>query len=355
MSRIDKVRTQLKERGIDAFLVTDLLNLRYLANFTGTTGIAIITQEEAVFVTDFRYVQQATKQAVGFTLLQNKREIFTDINDYLIAHNIKTVGIEADEMSVSTYLRLQKLFEAEIVTTQGLVEKIREIKDEDELARIKQACAITDEAFEHILTFIKPGITEIQVANEMERFLKEKGAEAMSFDTIVASGYRSAMPHGVASDKVIEYGDVVTLDFGCYYNGYSSDMTRTIAVGKIDPKLEEIYHIVLEAHEAVNRAAKAGMTGKQLDSIARDYITEKGYGDYFGHGLGHAVGLNVHELPGLNQRSETPLEVNMVVTNEPGIYIDGLGGVRIEDDLIIQADGVEIINRSPKHLIILEA
>ena len=355
MSRIDKVRTQLKERGIDAFLVTDLLNLRYLANFTGTTGIAIITQEEAVFVTDFRYVQQATKQAVGFTLLQNKREIFTEINDYLIAHNIKTVGIEADEMSVSTYLRLQKLFEAEIITTQGLVEKIREIKDEEELARIKQACAITDEAFTHILTFIKPGVTEIQVANEMERFLKEKGAEAMSFDTIVASGYRSAMPHGVASDKVIEYGDVVTLDFGCYYNGYSSDMTRTIAVGKIDPKLEEIYHIVLEAHEAVNKAAKAGMTGKQLDSIARDYITEKGYGDYFGHGLGHAVGLNVHELPGLNQRSEVPLEVNMVVTNEPGIYIDGLGGVRIEDDLIIQEDGVEIINRSPKHLIILEA
>lgn len=353
MMRIDKVRAALKDLGAEALLVTDSYNLRYLANFTGTTGIAIITQDEAVFVTDFRYVEQATKQAVGFTLLQNKREIFTEINDYLNDKGITKVAIEADQMNVSTYLRIGTLFAAEILPTSGLVEKIRELKDPEELEKIRYACKITDEAYSHILAYIKPGMTEIQVANEVERFLKEKGATSMSFDTIVASGYRSAMPHGVASDKVIEVGDIVTLDFGCYYQGYSSDMTRTFAVGKIDPKLEEIYNIVREAQELVNNTVKVGMTGKEVDAIARDYIAEKGYGEYFGHGLGHGVGLNVHENPGVNFRNDQPLVAGMVITNEPGIYIEGVGGVRIEDDLILFDDHVEVINQSPKHLITL--
>ena len=248
MSRIEKVRVQLAAQGLDALVVTNLKNIRYLANFTGTTAALIITSDQAIFVTDFRYVQQASKQAPDFTLLQNKKEIFAEINDFLVANQIQKVGIEADEMNVSTYLRIKDFFGPEVVPTQGLIEKIREIKDADELATMKKACEITDQAFSHILTFIKPGVTEIEVANELERYLKTLGASAMSFDTIIASGLRSAMPHGVASDKVIEEGDVVTLDFGCYYQGYSSDMTRTIAVGSIDPKLEEIYHVVLDAH-----------------------------------------------------------------------------------------------------------
>ena len=353
MTRIEQLRARMRDLAVEAFLVTDLLNLRYLANFTGTTGVVVVTETEQIFVTDFRYVQQVRNQAPDFTLLQNKKEIFSEINDYLTAKGIQRVAIEADQMNVATYLRLQELFSATIVPTNGVIEKIREIKDETEMAKMRYACEITDQAFEHILTFIKPGVTEIQVANELERFLKVKGAEAMSFDTIIASGYRSAMPHGVASDKVIEEGDMVTLDFGCYYQGYSSDMTRTIAVGSVDPKLEEIYHIVLEAHELVNQQAKAGMTGAQLDAIARQHIASKGYGDNFGHGLGHGVGLNVHELPGVNARSEQPLEVGMVITNEPGIYVEGLGGVRIEDDLYVHEDHVENLNRSPKHLIII--
>ena len=320
MSRIEKVRAQLAAQGLDALVVTNLKNIRYLANFTGTTAALIITSDQAIFVTDFRYVQQASKQAPDFTLLQNKKEIFAEINDFLVAHKIQKVGIEADEMNVSTYLRIKDFFGPEVVPTQGLIEKIREIKDADELATMKKACEITDQAFSHILTFIKPGVTEIEVANELERYLKTLGASAMSFDTIIASGLRSAMPHGVASDKVIEEGDVVTLDFGCYYQGYSSDMTRTIAVGSIDPKLEEIYHVVLEAHNLVNQKAKAGMTGAELDAIARDYISEKGYGQYFGHSLGHGVGLDIHEAPGVNAKNDQPVEVGMVITNEPGIY-----------------------------------
>lgn len=353
MSRIQRVREKLKKEQLDAIVVTDSYNLRYLANFTGTTGIAVISQDDAVFITDFRYTQQAAKQAVGYTIRQNVQEIFAEVNDYLNELNLKRVGIEANQMNVATYLHIKSLFSAEIVETRNFIEQLREVKEEEELDIIRQACDITDQAFEHILTFIRPGVREIEVANELERFLKSKGATAMSFDTIVASGVRSAMPHGVASEKIIEEGDMVTLDFGCYYKGYSSDMTRTIAVGQVNPKLKEIYEIVLEAHELVNQQAKAGMTGKEIDAIARDYIKARGYGEYFGHGLGHGLGLNVHELPGVNARSEQIVEENMVITNEPGIYIDGLGGVRIENDLIVKSNGVEIINRSPKHLIIL--
>lgn len=266
---------------------------------------------------------------------------------------MKKVAIEADEMTVATYLHIKQFFTAEIVETRGFVEEIRQIKTPEEIAIIQESCDLADDAFAYILTYIKAGMTEIQVANELERYLKSKGASAMSFDTIVASGVRSAMPHGVATDKVIEDGDLITLDFGCYYKGYSSDMTRTFAIGSVDPKLEEIYHIVLEAHEFVNQQAKPGMTGKEVDAIARDYIKQKGYGDYFGHGLGHGLGLNVHELPGVNGRNEQPLQENMVITNEPGIYIEGLGGVRIEDDLLVTATGVKSFNRSPKNLIIL--
>lgn len=354
MSRLVKLRAQLASEQLEALIVTDLHNLRYLTNFTGSTAVAIVTADEAVFMTDFRYTQQATEQVTDFTVHQVSRTLFDEVNTYLKEKNIQKVGIEANEMTVATYLHLQTLFDAEIVPTYNMVETLRQYKTEEEIAIIKEACVITDEAFDHILTFVKPGVTEIQVANELERFLKAKGASAMSFDTIVASGVRSAMPHGVASDKVIEDGDIVTIDFGCYYKGYSSDMTRTFAVGSIDPKLEEIYNIVWQAHELVNQQAKAGMTGAQIDAIARDYIRSKGYGDYFGHSLGHGLGLNVHEMPGVSSRNEMPIEENMVITNEPGIYIDGLGGVRIENDLVVRKDGVESLNTSPKHLIILK-
>ena len=353
MSRIDKVRNKLTELNVDALLVTESKNLRYLANFTGSAGVAIITATESYFVTDFRYTEQATEQAVGFNIRIHKQPIMAEVNEILNENNVTKIAIEANQMNVATYLQIKELFTAEIVETQGLVEKIREIKEPDELASIKAACEITDQSFDHILKFIKPGVTELEVANELEAFLKSKGASAMSFDTIVASGVRSSMPHGVASNKVIEDGDMITLDWGCYYNGYSSDMTRTIAVGKVDPELEKIYHIVLEAHERVNSSAKAGMTGKEIDALARDYITEQGYGEYFGHSTGHGLGLDVHELPAISVKNDEPVKAGMVITNEPGIYIPGLGGVRIENDLIVTEDGVESTNNSPKHLIIL--
>lgn len=353
MHRVDKVRQVMKEQNLEGLLICNPKNIRYLANFTGSAGNVFITANEAYFITDFRYTEQARKQAQGFQVIIHKLGIAHEVNEIIKAQSLEMVGIEADHMNVSTYSRLSDEFDCVLVQTSGLVEKIREVKDPEEIEIIKQACQITDDAFDHILTFIKPGVTEIQVANELDRFLKDKGSTGMSFDTIVASGVRSSMPHGVASDKIIEDGDIVTLDFGCYYKGYSSDMTRTIAVGSINPKLEEIYYIVLEAHELVNKYAKAGMTGKEVDALARNYITEKGYGENFGHTTGHGLGLDVHEGPAIAARNTEPLVVNNVVTNEPGIYIEGLGGVRIEDDLVITEDGVISLNRSPKNLIIL--
>ncbi|WP_273478120.1 M24 family metallopeptidase [Ignavigranum ruoffiae] len=353
MKRIEKVREYLAKEQLDGIWVSNSKNLRYLANFTGSAGEVIITADKAYFITDFRYTEQAGQQAKGFEIVIHKGDLYQSLADIMTKDGIKKLAIEADELSLSLYRKVADIFPAELIETQNVIENIRLIKDEAELEILKEACKITDEAFDHILTFIKPGVSEIAVANELEHFLKGKGAEGMSFDTIVASGVRSAMPHGVASEKLIEQGDIVTLDFGCYYKGYSSDITRTIAVGEVDPKLKEIYQIVLDAHLKVIAEAKAGMTGKEIDAIARDYITEKGYGEYFGHSTGHGLGLDVHEQPAVSVRGENVILENMVITDEPGIYIAGLGGVRIEDDLIIHKDGVESINRSAKELIIL--
>lgn len=353
MNRLDNIREALDRQNVDGIWVTNDKNLRYLANFTGSAGEVIITRDKAFFITDFRYKEQAKEQAQGFEVIIHPGDLYGEINKVLVENNVERLGVEADSLILATYLQVKETFEAEIVPTNGVVEKIREVKEESEVQIIKEACEITDQAFDHILTFIKPGVTEIEVANELEHFLKGKGATAMSFDTIVASGVRSSMPHGVASEKAIEQGDMITLDFGCYFKGYSSDMTRTIALGEPDPKLVEIYNIVLEAHNRVIEGTKAGMTGKEIDAIARDYITEKGYGDCFGHSTGHGLGLDVHEMPAISKRYDQPVTEGMVITDEPGIYVEGLGGVRIEDDLLIQKDGVLSLNKSPKELIIL--
>lgn len=353
MSRVSNVRKALEKLDVPAMFVSNLVNVRYLSNFTGSAGAVLVTPEKQYFITDFRYTTQAAQQAAGFDIQIHSKGIFQEVANILKNEGIKQLAVEGDDLSANSFDDLDAKFEGDLVKTSQVIEQIRAVKTEDEIALIKEACEITDQAFDHILGFIKPGITERQVALELEAFLKARGASEMSFDTIVASGYRSAMPHGVASDKVIEIGDLITLDFGCYYKGYSSDMTRTIALGSVDPKLEEIYHIVLEAHNRVSQAAKAGMTGAELDAIAREYITEKGYGDNFGHGTGHGLGMDVHEQPYVSRINDKPLVVNNVVTNEPGIYIEGLGGVRIEDDLVIQSDGAYSLNESPKHLIIL--
>ena len=353
MNRLSRVREYLLNNDLDAIWVSNDKNMRYLANFTGSAGEIIVTKDVAYFITDFRYKEQARQQAKGFEVVIHSGDLYGEMKNILEECQTESLAIEAHELSLALYRQVDKLFSCRLVETTGVVEKIREIKDSGEIELIKKACQLTDQAFEHILTFIKPGISELAVANELERFLKDLGAESMSFETIVASGVRSSMPHGVASSKIIEEGDLITLDFGCYYQGYSSDITRTVALGSIDPKLQEIYEIVLAAHLKVIEEAKAGMTGKEIDAIARDYISAKGYGPDFGHSTGHGLGLDVHENPSISVKNDQPILENMVITDEPGIYIEGLGGVRIEDDLLILPNGVESLNTAPKELIIL--
>ncbi|REK55574.1 M24 family metallopeptidase [Parageobacillus thermoglucosidasius] len=353
MGKLEKLRALFAEYDIDGMLVTNPYNRRYITGFTGTAGVAVISQDKAVFITDFRYIEQASKQVQGFEIVKHTGPIVEEVAKQVARLHIQKLGFEQEDVSYATFKAYEQAVNAELVPTSLVVEKLRLIKSESEIKILKEAAAIADAAFEHILSFIRPGVKEIEVANELEFFMRKQGATSSSFDTIVASGYRSALPHGVATDKVIEKGELVTLDFGAYYNGYCSDITRTVAVGEISDELKTIYNIVLEAQLRGMKGIKPGMTGKEADALTRDYITEKGYGDYFGHSTGHGIGLEIHEGPTLSARSDIVLAPGMVVTVEPGIYIPGLGGVRIEDDTVVTENGNEALTHSPKELIIL--
>ncbi|MGY3771332.1 M24 family metallopeptidase [Tetragenococcus solitarius] len=354
MSRIERLREKMHQEEIDGFLITSAYNLRYFTNFTGTTGLALITGEQAFFVTDFRYTQQAAKQAKGFEIVKNSGNIFETVAQLVQSKGVNALAFEEDYISFSEYSLLEELItESALIPISGLLESLREVKDEQEIEKIKQACHIADQGFEHVLKMVQPGMTEIEVANQLDFFMRSLGANGVSFDTIVASGTRSAMPHGVASNKTIEQGDIITLDFGCYYEGYVSDMTRTFAIGDPGEKIKEIYQIVLDAQLKVIEAAKPGISGIELDAVAREHIASFGYGEDFGHSTGHGIGLDIHEGPNVSSRAENVFVPGNVITDEPGIYLPEIGGVRIEDDLLITSTGNEILTHSPKELIIL--
>jgi Xaa-Pro aminopeptidase len=353
MEKLTKLRSMLRQEGIDGLLLTNSYNRTYMTGFTGTAGVVLLSAERALFITDFRYVEQAQKQAVGYEIVQHTGPITEEVAKRAKELGITKLGFEQDTLTYSEYRMYGDKTEAELVPVSGLVEKLRLIKTDAEIKILKEAAQIADAAFTHILSFIRPGVSELAVSNELEFFMRKQGAASSSFDIIVASGHRSALPHGVASEKLIETGEFVTLDFGAYYKGYCSDITRTIAVGEPSQDLKDIYNVVLEAQLRGLDGIRAGVTGKEADALTRDYITEKGYGQYFGHSTGHGIGLEIHEGPGLSIRSDTVLEPGMAVTVEPGIYIAGLGGVRIEDDVIVTKEGNEILTHSPKELIIL--
>ncbi|KAF1292287.1 peptidase M24 [Enterococcus sp. CU9D] len=354
MLRVENLRKAMKKEQVDGFLVTSPYNLRYLTNFTGTTGLAVITLDKAFFVTDFRYTEQAAAQAQGFEIIKNVGPIFDEVAKLCAQEELNGLAFEENHVSFAEYSVLEEIIEeTPLIPISGMIENLREVKDEEEIAITQKACAIADQGFDYVLKTIKPGMTEIEVANQLDFYMRSLGASGVSFDTIVASGLRSAMPHGVASEKVIEQGDLITLDFGCYYQGYVSDMTRTFAIGDPGEKLREIYQVVLEAQLKVLEAAKPGLTGIQLDAVARDHITAAGYGEAFGHSTGHGIGLEIHEGPNVSFRADKQFVPGNIITDEPGIYLPGIGGVRIEDDLLITPDGNQVLTHAPKELIIL--
>ncbi|MHC8516947.1 M24 family metallopeptidase [Sporosarcina sp. ITBMC105] len=347
------LREALKENALDAILVTNSYNRRYITGFTGSSGVAVISANDAVFITDFRYTEQAAEQVKGFRIVKHERTIIEEVAAQVQEMNIQTLGFEKDDVTFGMYELYNEKVQAELKPVSGIIEKLRMIKSAEEIEILKDAAKIADDAFAHICTFIKPGVSELEVSNELEMFMRKQGATSSSFDIIVASGERGALPHGVASAKIIQSGELVTLDFGASYNGYISDITRTVAVGEPSEQMREIYEITRAAQQKALEEIKPGMTGIEADAIARDYIKSKGYGEAFGHSTGHGIGLEVHEGPALSFRSETVLVPNMAVTVEPGIYVPGVGGVRIEDDIIITEEGNVRLTHSPKELIIL--
>ncbi|TVX78948.1 aminopeptidase P family protein [Peribacillus simplex] len=353
MNKLMRLRASMEKVGIDGFLITSTYNRRFMTNFTGSAGVVLISQKEAKFITDFRYVEQAGKQAPDYEIVQHKGTIIEEVGKQAEAMNISKLGFEQEHLTYATYKAYEMAIDGQLLPVSGVIENLRLIKTSSEIKILKEAAAIADAAFTHILDFLRPGISELDVSNELEFFMRKQGATSSSFDIIVASGIRSALPHGVATDKIIEKGDFVTLDFGAYYNGYVSDITRTLAVGKPSEELINIYDIVLEAQLRGMAGIKPGMTGREADALTRNLIEEKGYGQYFGHSTGHGIGLEVHEGPALSLRSDIILEPGMAVTVEPGIYLPGVGGVRIEDDTIVTIEGNEALTHSTKELIIL--
>ncbi|WP_438432208.1 M24 family metallopeptidase [Gorillibacterium sp. sgz500922] len=351
-ARVQKLRKELANRQLDAILITNAYNRRYISGFTGTSGYVLVTADRAWFLTDFRYMEQAGLQAVGFEIVEHQPKAIATVKELLNGVRITRLAVEQDDLSYGTYQDYQNaLGDIQLVPVSGIVERLRMFKEEAELDVLQEACDLADRTFTHILPFLKPGAIETDIALEMEMFMRKNGAVSSSFDTIIASGERSAMPHGVASGKALAMGELITMDYGALYKGYCSDITRTVALGKVPDKLREIYEIVLEANLTCIANLKPGMTGKEGDALARDLIAKAGYGDRFGHGTGHAVGLEIHENPRLSLQCDTVLEPGMVVTVEPGIYLPGLGGVRIEDDVVITETGVRVLTRASKEFL----
>lgn len=353
-SRLQRLREAMAQQEVDALITEHPQNRFYISGFTGSTGWAIVTMEDAVFVTDFRYIDQAAAEAPLFTVVNNERKALEAIGQQLKKLGVKRLAVEKNHISLGTFEAWKEAFAStELVATSGLIENLRLYKDAAELAIVKQAVKIADDAFTHILNYIRPGVREIDVALELEFFMRKQGATANAFDTIVASGVRGALPHGRASEKVIQAGEMVTLDYGALYQGYNSDITRTVSVGEPKEQMREIYDIVLRAQLNGVSKLKPGMTGKEADALTRDIIASAGHGEHYGHSTGHGLGLEVHELPNLSAASDMVLKPGMLVTVEPGIYISDLGGVRIEDDVFITEEGCEILTQSTKELLIL--
>lgn len=353
MQRLNKMRNFLKEKQIDCMIVNKPENRFYFSGFSGSAGTLLITQSAAKLITDFRYVEQAAEQAPDFDILRQGTSGTTQQILYqCIEHaGLSSIAFESDYVTYDEYRRLQSsLHEKQIFPLH--IDHLRMTKDEIELSNIKKAAEIADKAFVHILSYIRPGISENAVAVELEYKMRQLGAEKSAFDIIVASGKRGALPHGRASDKLIENGDLVTMDFGAVYHGYHSDITRTVAVGKANSEQRNIYHIVLDAYLAGLQAVRPGKTGKEIDEAARKIIIDCGYGEYFGHGLGHGVGLEIHEEPKVSP-SNTSVKMieNMIITIEPGIYIPDWGGIRIEDTVVVCPEGSKPLTVSSKQLI----
>ena len=354
MNHVEQIARELDRQGLDAMLVTSGPGERYAVGFHGE-GVVLVGREECRYFTDSRYIEAAQNivTCARVECIGGGKSHMALAAQAMEERNWRKVGFESDSVSVDQLERMQEQLPCTLVAAPDLLRQLRAAKDGEELAVMLRAQEITDRAFANILEFIRPGMTERQVAARLTYEMLCMGAERMSFDPIVAAGANGSMPHAVPGDTVIQPGMFITMDFGCVVEGYCSDMTRTIAVGKPTQEMEQVYHTVLRAQQAGIATARAGVEGQEVDRAARDIIAQAGYGEYFGHALGHSLGLEVHEGPNFSPREQRVLPVGAVLSCEPGIYLPGRFGVRIEDVLILEENGCRDITRSPKELIVL--
>lgn len=354
MKNLDKYLSLLKADS-DALLLTSSVNRMYCAEFNVDEGVSVISKNGCRFFTDSRYIETAQNHLYGFDvrMVNGTVSYFDLINEAVSDFGILSLGYEEGRMTVSEYLSYKEKLNAELVPRQKEIESFRAVKEAWETERMRDAQKITDRAFDDILSKIKEGMTEKELCAELIYLLYKNGAEGLSFAPIVVSGPNSSMPHGVPGDRKLQKGDFITMDFGVVYKGYCSDMTRTVALGYVTEEMKTVYETVLTAQLAGISATRAGVTGRDIDGAARKVITDAGFGDYFGHGYGHCLGLEIHENPNCNMKNTNPMPCGSVSSAEPGIYLPGKFGVRIEDVVIIGENGCEDITRSPKNLIIL--
>ena len=356
LSRIEKLRKSMKEKNVDSVFISSYENRRYYSGFTGSNGWLVITGNSLNIFTDGRYIEQVKHEAPLYTLVVSdqsyQKAMLEAFSSFASSHPLgKKIGFEMGMMSVSLYSELLgRVNNSEFVAFGEEIRSPRDYKDPVEIEMIRRAVKIAEEGFQAIEAKFISGATERELAAELQYRMKLAGADNESFDTIVGSGENGAMPHAKVSDRVLKEGDAIVVDWGAIADGYNSDMTRTLFVGKPEGKMKEVYEIVLEAQMKVLKNLKPGMKTGEADAIARDHIKAAGYGKEFGHGLGHGVGLAVHEMPSLKEGMETVLQPGMVVTVEPGIYLPGIGGVRIEDLVVITEDGCEVLTSLPKEL-----
>lgn len=354
MTHFEKIAAQIKDRGLDAMLVTSEPGEFYAMGFHGE-GVAFITPDKTWYYTDSRYIEAAQSLITGAeaALLPKGGSYYKLVAELVKQNGVVKLGFEEEYMSVASHTAWTKEVEAQFVPASSLLTDLRMVKDADELAAMKEAQRITDEALLEILNFIKPGLTESEIAARLTYIMARKGAERNSFDPIVACGPNGSKPHAVPGPDVIQIGQFVTMDFGCKVGGYCSDMTRTVAVGQPSEEMELVYNTVLKAQLAGIATARAGVTGKEVHEAGAKVIADAGYGEYFGHGFGHSLGIEIHENPGFHTRNDKPIPAGALLSAEPGIYLPGKFGVRIEDVIMLTEEGCVDITRSPKQLIIL--
>lgn len=353
-ARLAALREAMSRVDIDALLISSLANIRYVTGFSGSNALVLVTPLECLLLTDFRYATQVEEEVGHATTVRiEPTSLWIGLWEHLqSAHGVERIGFETAHMLHRDFSRLlEQGGRWQWRPIEDIVERLREVKDADEILAIEAAVAIAETALAVAIAEIRAGMTEAALAGVLEKALRDAGSEAYPFASIVASGPRTALPHARASDRRLEIGDFVLLDFGAVFDGYCSDITRTVVLGTASEEQKEVYDIVREANERASGALRLEMTGMAADSVAREYIDARGYGDAFGHSLGHGIGLEVHEAPRLARSVETPLAAGMVVTIEPGIYRNGWGGVRIEDDVLITKSGGRVLTSFPRTLL----